>query len=163
VKRRLLALVVALAAGCGGAGSGGQVRTCTQIGCVSAFIVQASAIPLDLAGIQASTLKVCRNGACLESSLASWDGRLPFIYRDPTQQAQLQVKVYDEPAGARFEITYAPGVDGALPDGDVYDVTLTAADGSTPIQLQHKSVTYQASQPNGPDCPPICYAAFVQL
>jgi hypothetical protein len=163
VSARRLVLVVALAAGCGGGTADHGTVTCTQIGCISGLFVTARDVPLGLQQIQASTLAVCRNGTCLASSLAAWDGTMPFVFRDPAQTASVEVKIFDEAGGARFEIAYSPGVEGPLPDGDLYDVTLTAADGTRPIDLEHHAVTYSRNQPNGPSCAPVCYDAVVQL
>ncbi len=161
----LIVLLLPILSGCGGGTADGG-KTCTAIGCFSGFFVSAPHIALDLAQIQASSLAVCRNGACLTGSFATWDGtqmlELPAAPRDPAHPEFVRVSVFSEEGGARFEISYSIGSSDPLPDGDVYDVTLTAGDGSTPIST-HQTVTYARNQPNGPSCPPICYDAFVQL
>jgi hypothetical protein len=162
---RIVLVLLPIVAGCGG-GSTDRGQTCTQIGCFSGFFVSAPHIALDLPQIQASSLTVCRNGACLTGSFSTWDGTQPLDFpaapRDPAHPEFVRVSVFDEAGGARFEISYSIGSNDPLQDGDVYDVTLTAGDGSTPIST-HQTVTYARNQPNGPSCAPTCYDAFVQL
>jgi hypothetical protein len=165
--RTLASLVLALilVPGCGGGTADPGTKVCTQIGCFSGFFVSAPHLALGMAQIQASTLEICRNGACLKSSLATWDGTQIFEFPATTDAAhpeRVRVSIFNEEGGARFEISYSVGASGPLPDGDTYDVTLTAADGTTPIAT-HQVVSYARNQPNGPDCGPVCYDAFVQL
>src|SRR5262249_322987 len=145
-------------AGCGGSDQP-KSTVCTDAGCLSGFQVSAPHVALDRQQILGSTLVACRNGACIRHPLADWDGRSLTHLPDPPQTDYVQLGIVEEMGGVHLEIFYTVITGRTLPDGDVYDVTLTTADGATPIAV-HRVATYMRFQPNGPACDPTCYNDF---
>src|SRR5262245_37570405 len=139
---RITPFLLVILAACGGDHAGPKTIVCTNVGCSSGFQVSAPHVALDKAQIQGSTLAVCRNGVCLTGSLASWTEQSLFEIRDPAQPASVRLGIVLSAGDAHFEILYDAGVAGRLPDGDLYEVTLTTAAGATPIQL-HQTATYR--------------------
>jgi hypothetical protein len=152
-------LLLALA-GCGG-GNEPKTTVCSLAGCSSGFAVSAPRVAIDHQGILGSTLSACRNGKCLTRALADWDGTAGQELHDADLADWVRLGIIEETGSTHFEVFYTVAVNGPLPAGDVYDVTLTTSDGRKAIEVHH-TAAYLSFQPNGPDCEPTCYNDWVQ-
>jgi hypothetical protein len=139
---------------------------CTAIGCGPSLLLRSTTLALTAAQIQASSIAVCRNQECFSTTFASWQAPtvagagtstdFPDVaQRDTTHTPLITAIWWYETNGFRLDLEYIPWQTSDLHDGDVFDVTLTAGDGSKTLE-SHKTVTYTVSYPNGPDCGPEC-------
>jgi len=134
---------------------------CTTIGCgFSTQLMGNVSVPWQR--LQSSIINVCRNDVCVA-------GRFSSITEQPPENVGLGFSLSNvadalEPTatvtvftrtGGKFDIMVTwPNVTNAK-DGDTYRVTLTDAASTALLSLSEKAV-YQVSQPNGPDCAPVC-------
>ena len=151
--RRLTLLMLAgalVAAGCGRLG-GGMAQVCTEIGCVNGVTVAVAGVGLGAKGGRV-VAELCFDGACERGryvqqpdGAARWDNQQLDMFVSPDA----------------VEVTLQ------LPEGDydeatVHEVSLTLrVAGGEPIRVQQQ-VNLERSQPNGPDCPPVCWQARVE-
>jgi hypothetical protein len=133
--------------------------------------LQSSTLAVTEPQIQGSTLTVCRNQACFNASFAGWhaapsgagSGIPPFpdpLQRDTLHTPLIEAVMSTETAGGfRLAVSYLAWSAAELQDGDIYDVTLTAGDG-TKIVDSHQTMTYVISYPSGSkECGPECRTA----
>lgn len=146
-------------------------RVCSLIGCASGFSLKVR-VGIRFEQLRASTVTVCHNARCYSSSLATLaeppgpgSGR-SISFPNPSQRDTLHTPLISAsvwPAasgGFLFDVSYLPWSDGELQDGDVYDVTLTDAHGRRLVNV-HEKVSYQLSQPNGPECGSPCHGVAI--
>lgn len=139
--------------------SQGPGRVCCTAACGAIF--EASFRPaIDDATLQGSTISVCRNAECFETTLAdialpttgpgSGQGKwlVDAAEREQTHAPLINVTIWDrESPGAprRLSLDYTPWASNDWHDGDVYDVTLKDGQGSVVVH-QESAVTYAISQ-----------------
>ena len=163
--KRLGWLIVLFTLGCGDGGVDGGATgpggICTAQGCGTPVTLHSKIPAVTVQELQSSTLRVCRNQVCFESSLAAWQsaegaGTPIPSFPDPSQRDTLHTPiigayVFTGAGEFRLQINYTPWLTAELQDGDTYDVTLTASDG-TKLVDSHQTVRYVISHPNGKDC-----------
>ena len=138
----------------------GSSKVCSLLACQSAATVRMtateSAADHARATVTASrgdgTTAACASGRINNVPAAPGD-RLPF-----NLSGSVDVKgVAGSPdATGGYLLEFAYNLEGAQPRaGDVYEVKVVV-DNAAVAQLQERA-TYETSQPNGADCPPVCY------
>lgn len=152
MRRLALAAVMLIAsAACGSPPGPGGAVACTQIGCDSGVTFAVSGVGLD-AGGGTVVAEACFDGRCERArytqeanGAAEWDN------------TQLQLFVGPD----SVEVMLRLPEDDYDPDA-AYDVSLELrVDGGEPMRLDRR-VHLERSQPNGPDCPPVCWQARVE-
>lgn len=152
-------------------GPGDVGRRCTLAACTSGFTLR---VPLTVSFqvLRASTVSVCRNTVCYTSSLATLEEtHYPETIRavrisDPSQHDPQNTPLIEFLAerlangGYRLHFSYEQGSSENLRNGDVYDVTVTDEHG-TKLVDEHETISYDAFQPNGPECSPTCWVATI--
>ena len=159
MARFLFPVLLSLAAlGCDGS------HDCTLVGCTSGLALRVDS-PVSEADLGDALVELCVNARCSEASLSK-----------PSEGAQGYGSLQDS-EGKRVADVFVMTRDGNLPwldvvpwlhasevaDGDVYRLTVTSADGKQLMQLEHTIQHYEANQPNGPDCGPVCKSAVADL
>lgn len=147
---------------------------CTLIGCVSGAVITAQ-LPVGAQSLGGAMFSLCLNGICSTGVLpAGSNNGLRELSLEGSLYQQ-KVELLDDSDGgvaARFSFqgdeiqldgAVVQALDGGaamqpLHDGDVYVVTIIAANGTTLGRIE-TAVTYSTFQPNGPRCDPICYSA----
>jgi hypothetical protein len=150
----LLLVGVLLVAGCGsplGPGGGGGGIACTEIGCVNGVTVAVTGVGLDAKGGRI-VAEMCFDGGCQETRYVQQpDGA--------SRSSNPAVQLFASPDAV--EVMFQ------LPEGDYdedtgHEVSLVLrVAGGEPIRLQ-RTVNLERSQPNGPDCPPVCWQARIE-
>ena len=149
VGLRLLVGAV-LVAGCGQLGFGGE-QVCTAMGCVNGVTVSVAGIGLGPEGGRV-VAEFCFDGSCERTRYAQQPSGA-----SRSSNPQLEVFVQRD----RVDVMLL------LPDGDydeerAHDVTLTLrVAGGDPIRVE-RQVNLERSQPNGPDCAPLCWGARIE-
>lgn len=102
-----------------------------------------------------SGVEICHNGNCLSGNFGPWKGGFFLQFPDASATPQGIAFVRKDATGVSVNIGWGD-VATDLADGDRYDVTWTASDG-TILAETHQTATYTLDQPNGPQCPPTCH------
>jgi hypothetical protein len=121
--------------------------------------------------LRSSTLTLCRNDSCHALSFKGLstpepDGRIVNgrVYFPRFGEARVGELSYDaavEPlamGGFMLRMNYSPSSAADLKDGDVYTVTIKTGAGRKLIDMR-QTATYEVTQPNGPECGPVCRQA----
>lgn len=129
-------------------------RACTQLGCgyIATFDVISTQ---DVPSLQRSWLRVCIAARCVSVAVPTLPGsslaRGAFTLRCDTVDA-----------GGRYDVSavidQSPEVTGLMV-GDIYTLSLTAADGALLVGKSWVATSYMENDPNGPDCGPHCWYA----
>lgn len=127
-------------------------KTCTLVDCFNNISLKRS-VAISSADVPKHTLTVCRNGRCSSGKLpADVDSSCELKGDLGLLSCSLDQGAYAVSLGVRFEVDDPKS-------GDDVTVKLVNDDtGAAPIDVQTK-VTYKSSQPNGPDCDPVCMSA----
>jgi hypothetical protein len=168
--RLLGCLILTLSLGCGGGGQGNPPSyLCTLVGCSPSLTLRSGTLAVTEQQIQGSTIRVCRNQVCFDSTFAGWQpppegggsgiGDFPDVsQRDTLHTPLINAVVWRQADGFRVDVSYRAWLTTDVRDGDVYDVTITMNDGNKLID-SHQSVSYVISHPNGEHCGPECHTA----
>ncbi|MFP2906458.1 hypothetical protein ACLESD_15620 [Pyxidicoccus sp. 3LFB2] len=132
-------------------------QACTLIGCDSRVTLETK-VDASLDTLKSSTLTGCLNDACLSIPLG---GSPPEEARVPEQPVLTAAFDAHPAGGVLLTASYVPGSNAGLKDGDTYSFTVETPQGVKLVDVR-RAVTYQVSQPNGPQCPPTCLTATLK-
>jgi hypothetical protein len=150
---RWAAWLVILSCGCYGSaaaptGDAAIGLRCTQVACGWAATFESQVLSLTIPG---SRVEVCRNQECFGATFPS--DRRWISFPDPSHDAPTIFASLTQ--DQRLMVGYYTSNMEKLQDGDVYDIRLTAADGSPGIDA-HVIAIYSIWYPNGEGCAPAC-------
>jgi hypothetical protein len=140
-----------------------ESKTCTLVECQSVATIRMFA-NVPRAQMESATITACRNGSCSAGRPATVpsapNDRLQFTLAGPVA-AQGYLTSPDPIKGFHVEAVFP--LDGVVAqDGDVYDLRVTPEGASAPAAAASDRATYQESQPNGSDCPPVCKTSTIE-
>lgn len=131
---------------------GGGAQACTEIGCESQISVTLDDFELD-GGEGVVETRMCFDDRCDEQRTrftadgASFGG----------QRSKVEVFVVNEELNATLRLPH-----GDYDDTTEHTVSLeVTVNGGKPVTLE-RTVTLQRSQPNGPNCEPVCWQATIR-
>ena len=124
----------------------GQSRDCTETGCDSQVSFRLST---DLRAGVAYTVEACVDDDCRDETLTvPDDGPIGIGAEGVWLDTDSDVIRLELPTGTSWEETHAVSLRVVTRDGDVVADMTGEAD-------------FERTQPNGPDCPPVCWLAEV--
>lgn len=116
--------------------------------------------------LQGSTISVCRiekapPGGCVTGSISlvpnAPGDKLRFSMNGPID---VRAFVGSPEAGKGYLLEFVFNLEGSTTtNGDTYEVKVTL--NNNPIAQLSEKATYAVSQPNGPDCPPVCRSVVI--
>lgn len=147
VRVRVLAGLLCLVclvwvAGCGASRS---PAACTLVGCVSGLSFRSPRLSDLMASADGATVRVCLDGACRQTTVA---------------RGTCAGELLCGPAGVTM---FEPGTGDLIAAPHTASITVTGPDGATLLDERRSGIRFGQVRPNGPDCPPVCYAASIQL
>src|SRR3954464_10279151 len=125
---------------------------------------ELAALPIDgVTRIAAATVEGCFNDECSEQRL--YDVPRPADIRDVQASVDLGPRIAVELwiRGSPLALTGVVEIDSSpelLHDGDIYGISIVAADGTTVLDRRWE-IFYQTAQPDGPSCGVCTSAATV--
>jgi len=130
-----------------------QSKYCEGIGCISSVRIAVSLPP----SLGILDVEVCRNGVCSRGAVdVSASGSCTPLQGNGAATVEA-CSPPNEPATLRINVLLHDQPEGA----DTYGVTVRERDR---VLLQAEPVvTYEPVELSGPDCPPNCYTASVEL
>ena len=120
---------------------------CTEIGCESLLVVDL--VDTDILPEETYQIEVCVDGTCVDESVT-------VDIPGETGVGRLSLQADDD----LIEFTLPPG------DYDttaVVSVMVADAAGSVIVEGESDAVPLERAQPNGPDCPPVCFTGRMQV
>ncbi|HVM20009.1 MAG TPA: hypothetical protein VM307_08615 [Egibacteraceae bacterium] len=147
----MLAMVLMVVSCRAPAGTGLDGAGCTEIGCYSGVTFAVSGVGLDASGGRV-VAEICVDGDC---------ERARYRQRPDGSARWNNPRVDMSVSEDRVEVTFH--LDGEdYDEATAHDVSLwLRVDGGDPISLQ-REVHLERSQPNGPNCPPVCWQARIE-
>lgn len=136
-----------------------DTRMCTAVGCDSILTIELSEV--DITPEATYDVEICVKGDCTTETITI---DVPYPGTGEIDRGETEKK---SGTLAGRMLVWADGdyIEYHLPEGDYSSsafvtFTLTDADGSVLAQTDDTTeVSLERSQPNGPDCPPICFSA----
>jgi hypothetical protein len=129
-------------------------RACTEIGCESTLTFESDELAAHLAGARPLTVTACLDGDCSTHRVAA--GRCAGTGRllDAGLECN-QGKLIVHLGGTAGGKPLGTGTHGARLE--------LAAGGDVLLDERAEAIRFTRNQPNGPDCPPVCWTAVVRL
>lgn len=142
---------------------GDRDRICTDIGCASGASFDLGLFAeADFARLTGARIQVCLGTACADrviDVLPAAPNEVSYLTLNTSADPRIAVSlVRTDPGTIGIQVEVESGQPDLFHDGDVYTVSLVASDGG-PLLNRSWSVSYETSQPNGPDCEPTCRSA----
>ena len=133
-------------------------ESCDLVACADgAFIDVPATVGTDR--VEGSTVEACRNQSCFHGTFGAWSSQSDLVTLHLTGSFSMppvvSASVVKANGALELQITWMFTHAYDLKDGDQYDVTWKASDG-TLLAESHPAATYVKNQPNGPSCPPTC-------
>lgn len=137
------------------------MTACTEIGCLSAITIELGAV--DIQPGAAYDLEFCVDGDCRYETVVAGSGNLG------------ETEVEAENGGTGETTRAKPHVDPEtdtvtyqLPEGEYPETihvyfAVADAGGETLAQAENVEVHLDKNQPNGPDCPPVCFHGHLKV
>jgi hypothetical protein len=132
---------------------------CTLIACGHTMVLKTQ-VTASIEELSSSTLTICLNDFCHSLSLQelSKNARAHYPMEGGVVDGNpsFDVLITSMSAGGFiFEVDYTPWFAWELANGDTYAITVQTPEGRHLVEVR-RSVNYVVSQPNGPNCGPVC-------
>ena len=130
---------------------------CTEIGCESLLVVDL--VDTDILPEETYQIEVCVDGTCVDESVTV----------DIPGETGVAVTGWTDLDWGRLSLQADDDlIEFTLPPGDydttaVVSVTVADAAGSVIVEGESEAVPLERAQPNGPDCPPVCFTGRMQI
>lgn len=141
---------------------GGEEVACTAIGCESIIFVELTKV--DLTAESTYGVEICVDGDCRYETITIGSAD-PSTGSRPVGESQGEGPGREKMIRLDAEtdtVTYhLPAVD----HGETADVyfAITDADGEVLVEAESAEVHLERFQPNGPDCPPVCFSGHLAI